>query len=230
VSRRVDGLIIVPAGPDQSYLLSDRRAGLAMVFIDRPPGFLDADVVLSENRGGARVGVRHLLERGHRRVAYLGDMQSISTARERFAGYREALRDAGITVDARLVRHDVRSIDEAAIAARELLTGEPAILPTALFTSQNLITIGAIRALRGLGLQHSVALLGFDEVLLADLLEPGLTVVAQDPAAVGEAAADLLFRRLDGDTGPTQVRVIPTSLIVRGSGEIAARRPVDQAV
>jgi LacI family transcriptional regulator len=221
VSRRVDGLIIVPAGPDQSYLLSERNAGLALVFIDRPPSFLDADAVLAANREGARAGVRHLVEGGHRRVAYLGDLQSISTARERYAGYRAALRDAGVGPDESLVQHGIRSIEAAELATRALLASGSGPVPTALFTSQNLITIGAIKALRGLRQQHSVALVGFDEVLLGDLLEPGLTVVAQDPVAIGEAASELLFRRLDGDTGPTQVRVIPTRLIARGSGEIA---------
>jgi LacI family transcriptional regulator len=228
VSRRVDGLIIVPAGPDQSYLLSERRAGLALVFIDRPPGFLDADAVLAANREGARTGVRHLLEHGHRRVAFLGDMRSISTARDRFVGYGDALRGAGIALDASLVRHEIRSIEQADAVTRELLMGEPGLAPTALFTSQNLITIGAIKALRDLGRQHTVALVGFDDVLLGEFLEPGLTVVAGDPMAVGEAASDLLFRRLDGDTSPTQRRIIPTRLIVRGSGEIPPPAAVGQ--
>ncbi len=221
VSRRVDGLVIAPAATDHSYLVNERRAGLALVFIDRPPSYLDADTVLAANRDGARDGVRHLLEQGHRRVAFLGDMRSISTARERFAGYQDALRDASIGVDAQLVRQDLHSIGAAVSAVTELLSGTVGDAPTALFASQNLVTIGALRALRGLGLQRKVALVGFDEVMLGDLVEPGLSVVAQDPTAMGAAASELLFRRMDGDTGPTQVRVIPTRLILRGSGEIA---------
>jgi LacI family transcriptional regulator len=94
------------------------------------------------------------------------------------------------------------------------------VAPTALFTSQNLVTIGAIHALRLNDLQHLVALVGFDDVELADMLDPGITVVAQDPYAIGRAAAELLFARLDGYAGPTQHRTIPTRLIIRGSGEI----------
>jgi len=176
--------------------------------------------VLAANREGARSGVRHLLEHGHRRIAYLGDLQSISTARERFAGYREALRDADVAEDVRLVRHELHSMEAAEVATRELLGLEPGVAPTALFTSQNLVTVGAVKALRGLARQRSVALVAFDEVLLGDLLEPGLTVVAQDPVLIGEAASELLFLRMDGDAGPTQLRIIPTRLIVRGSGEI----------
>jgi LacI family transcriptional regulator len=224
VSRRVDGLAIVPAASDHSYLANERRAGLAIVFIDRPPSFLDADTVLAANRGGALGGVGHLLQQGHRRIAFLGDMRSISTAQERFAGYRDALEAAGLAEDDRLIRHDLHSIDAAVAAVTDLLSGAPGDSPTALFASQNLLTVGALRALRRLGLQQRVALVGFDEVMLGDLLEPGLTVVAQDPTAMGAAASDLLFRRMDGDTGPTQRRVIPTSLIVRGSGEIPPPR------
>ena len=78
---------------------------------------------------------------------------------------------------------------------------------------------GAVRALRRMGLEHTVALVGFDDFLLADLLSPAVTVVAQDPAAIGRTAAGLLFARIDGDTGPPQCRLVPTTLIRRGSGE-----------
>jgi LacI family transcriptional regulator len=223
VSRRVDGLAIVPAAPDHSYLVSERRAGLALVFVDRPPGYLDADTVLAANRQGARDGVRHLVAQGHRRIAFLGDMRSISTARDRSAGYRDALEEASIPYDERLVRSDLHSIEAAMDAVQELLARPSDAAPTALFGSQNLVTVGALRALRGLGLQQQVALVGFDDLMLGDLLQPGLTAVAQDPTAMGTAAAELLFRRMDGDGGATQLVVIPTRLIERGSGEIAPR-------
>jgi LacI family transcriptional regulator len=224
VSRRVDGLAIVPAATDHSYLVSERRAGLAVVFVDRPPGYLDADTVLAENREGARDGVRHLIAQGHRRIAFLGDMRSISTARDRFAGYRDALREASIDVNERLIRSDLHSIQAGTGAVEELLSGPADVAPTALFGSQNLVTVGALRALRRLELQQRVALVGFDDLMLGDLLQPGLTAVAQDPVAMGTAAAELLFRRMDGDTGATRRVTIPTRLIERGSGEIAPPR------
>jgi LacI family transcriptional regulator len=104
-------------------------------------------------------------------------------------------------------------------AVEELLShADP---PTALFTSQNLSTIGAIRALRRAGLERRIALVGFDDVALADVLEPAISVVAQDPQALGLSAAELLFRRLDGDTSPSVHEVLPVNLIARGSGEIS---------
>jgi LacI family transcriptional regulator len=92
--------------------------------------------------------------------------------------------------------------------------------PTALFTSQNLLTVGAIRALHQLGLQHRVAMVGFDDLILADVLKPGITVIAQDPARIGTIAAERLFSRLDGDTSAEQTVIVPSRLIARGSGEI----------
>jgi LacI family transcriptional regulator len=219
-SRRVDGLIIVPTSHDHSYLLSERRAGTPMVFVDRPPAFLDADSVLTDNQAGARQGVAHLIAHGHRRIGYLGDLATITTAVDRHRGYEEELAANGIEVDPELVRLGVQGIEKAEAATLELLSRPQS--PTALFTSQNLLTIGACRALRRLDLHRRVALVGFDDVLLADLLEPGITVMAQDPATMGRRAAELLFRRLDGDAAPSVHLVVPTQLVARGSGEINA--------
>jgi LacI family transcriptional regulator len=219
-SRRVDGLIIQPSSHDHSYLLAERRVGTAMVFVDRPPAFLDSDAVLTDNAAGARRAVRHLVEHGHRSIGYLGDLRTIATAGERYRGYVEELKEQRIQVEERLVRLDLRGIDKAEAATRELLTGMRP--PSALFAGQNLITIGAFRALRKLDLHRRVALIGFDDFLLADLLEPAITVIAQDPAAIGRKAAEVLFKRLDGDRSPSEHHIVRTRMIVRGSGEIPA--------
>jgi LacI family transcriptional regulator len=218
-SRRVDGLIIQPASHDQSYLLAERKVGTAVVFVDRPPAFVDADAVLTDNADGVRRGVRHLVEHGHRRIAYLGDLHTIATAADRHRGYVDELASRGIDLDESLVRMDVRGIEKAEASVTELLRGSRP--PSAIFTGQNLITIGAFRALRHLDLHRRVALIGFDDILLADLLEPGITVIAQDPGAIGRVAAEVLFRRLDGDRSPTEQHVVPTQMVARGSGEIA---------
>ncbi|TMF40059.1 MAG: LacI family transcriptional regulator [Chloroflexi bacterium] len=223
VSRRVDGLIIQPSSHDHSYLHTERRAGTPVVFVDRPPSFLDADAVVTDNAAGIRGAVRHLVEQGHRRIAYLGDMRSIATAAERHQGYVEELAEQKIGVDATLVRLDLRGIEKAEAAAREVLARPQR--PTAIIAGQNLITIGAFRALRALDLHRRVALVGFDDFLLADLLEPGITVIAQDPAAIGRTAAAVLFRRLDGDRSPSQVHTVRTRMITRGSGEIRPYPP-----
>jgi LacI family transcriptional regulator len=224
VARRVDGLVVVPAGTDHSWLLREREAGVALVFVDRPPRFIDADVVISDNAGGARTATEHLLARGHRRIGFLGDRRWLWTAGERLRGYREALGAAGVPYDEALVRMDLQNVAAARAATRELFAAPDRPTATALFTSQNLVTVGAIEALRDLGLHHEVAIVGFDDVLLADALEPALTVVAQDPAGLGRRAAELLFARLDGEAGPSRRVVLPTTLIERGSGELPPPR------
>jgi LacI family transcriptional regulator len=216
--RRVDGLIIVPASHDHTYLYEERRAGTALVFVDRRARHLDADSVVSDNFGGAAQAVGHLLERGHRRVGFLGDLLSISTAEERLRGYRHALESAGIGIEEQLIRTELRDSDAAARSVGEMLAfPEP---PTAFFTGQNLLTIGGVHALRQAGVERDVALIGFDDISLADMLDPAVSVVAQDPQALGQIAADQLFRRLDGDEGPAVHQVVPVTLVERGSGEI----------
>ena len=217
-SRRVDGLIIQPSSQDHSYLLAERKEGTAIVFVDRPPAFFDADTVLTDNVEGVRRGVRHLIAHGHRRIGYLGDLHTIATASMRHQGYLEELAAHGIDVDEKIVQLDRHGVESAEAAALDMFSRQRP--PTALFTSQNLITIGAFRGLRKLSMHNRVALVGFDDFLLADLLEPGITVIAQDPVAIGRAAAEGLFRRLDGDHSPSIHLVVPTRLITRGSGEV----------
>jgi LacI family transcriptional regulator len=218
IQRRVDGLIIAPAGDDHSYLADEMRMGTALVFVDRPPRYLAADAVTSANRTGTAQGVRYLIKHGHRRVAYLGAPWSIATERERFAGFQDAMGGANLEIDNNLIRHDLHTIEMATAAATELLTGPKP--PTALFSGQNLVTIGTVQALRAAGAQHRIALIGFDDFPLAELLEPGIAVIAQDPASIGKLATELLFQRINGETAPVQDYVLPTRLIERASGAI----------
>ena len=218
-ARSVDGLIVMPYAGDQTHLDRERRSGLKLVFVDRAPSDVEADAVVCDNRRGAANGVRHLLAHGHRRVAFLGDRAHLATGRERHAGYVQALTEAGEPVRPEYCVFDLRTIDAADAAATALLAlPEP---PTALFSGQNVVSIGALRALRRAGAHRRVALVGFDDFALADLIEPAVTVVAQDTYEIGNRAAALLFARIDGHDGPFAYEVVPTRLIVRGSGELA---------
>ncbi|MFI7635744.1 LacI family DNA-binding transcriptional regulator [Nonomuraea sp. NPDC049400] len=213
-ARRVDGLIVVPAGEDHTYLRPELEAGTPVVFADRPPGAgIDVDTVLADNAGGAMEAIRHLMSHGHRRIAFLGDAPGIFTAAERLKGYREAL---GGLFDERLVSMRPPALEAVrADLARMFALDDP---PSALFTGNGRYTVTALRALDG----QRVALVGFDDFELADLLHPRVSVVAQDPAWMGRVAAELLFRRLRGDAGPPEHIELPVRLIARGSGELLA--------
>ncbi len=215
--RRVDGLIVTTISSEHGYLQAEREQGLPIVFVDRPPIGLVADAVITNNYEAAVEATRHLLAAGHRRIVHLGDELVISTARDRHRGFTDAMAAAGLGDSARHV-DDLRSEDEALEAVRRLMDEpEP---PTALFTSQNLVTLGALRALHQLDRQDQVAQVGFDDFMLADLMRPGVTVLAQDPIKIGTLAAERIFARLDGDTTPEETVVVPARLIARGSGEI----------
>jgi LacI family transcriptional regulator len=217
--RSVDALLIVPAGDDHRYLLAELRAGTPIVFLDRPPGGVRVDTVLLDNVGGARAGVAHLLGHGHERIAFVGDLPQLHTARERLAGYRDALSDAGVAVREELVRAGSHDAAGAARAVSALLGLPAARRPTALFCANNRNTIGALRALRAA--PRPLAVVGFDDFELADMLPTPVTVVRHAPEEMGALAAEMAYARLDGDGGPPQWRVMPCELVVRGSGEVA---------
>ena len=218
ISRRVDGLIDVPAGRDQSYLQIEKHSGTPMVFVDRPPSLLDADSVLTANFEGARRGVQHLIDHGHERIAYLGDLETITTAVDRLAGYRDALDRAGLEFDASIVKQNLRASFEAERFTNELMASD--YPPSAIFASQNLISIGVMQALHQAGLQNTIALVGFDDIPMVDLITPGLTAIIQDVSGLGKVAAEMLFDRIDGKQRESQHRVLDVALVVRGSGEI----------
>lgn len=217
-NRRADGMLLMSAGPDHRFVRQSVGAGMPIVFVDRPPSGLDADTVIVDNREASRAAIHHLADHGHRRIAVLGERLTRATNRDRYEGFRQATAEIGLRVPAEYVAHDLRTpqrVDDA--VERMLALPDP---PTAIFSGQNDIAVATVRALQRRGMEHRTALVGFDDFPLADLLRPRVTVVAQDPTAMGRLATEILFRRLAGDDGPAEYRVIPTRLLARGSGEI----------
>ncbi|KAA2264221.1 LacI family transcriptional regulator [Solihabitans fulvus] len=217
-SRRVDGMIVMAVGGHQDALQQERERGTPMVLVDRPPTFANTDSVTTTNRESTREAVLLLASLGHRRIGFLGDRQALWTSQQRYTGYLEGLAHAGLTLREDLVMTDLRGPDAAEAATATLL--DLAQPPTALFTAQNLLTLGAMRTLRDRRLHHRIALIGFDDFPLADMLEPSVTVIRQDVPAIGRTAAELILARIEGDQAPVVHAVIPALLISRGSGEI----------
>ncbi|MFJ1751713.1 LacI family DNA-binding transcriptional regulator [Kitasatospora sp. NPDC088134] len=209
LARRAAALLVVPADGGEASAAA-RAAGVPLVYLDRPGP--DADCVVSSNRAGARAGVAHLLAAGHRRIGFLGDLPaSMYTRRERLAGWREALAAAELPAPDDLVA-GARTVAGAERAALALLAlPEP---PTALFASNVNAATGALLALGRAG-RRDVALLSFDDLPLAEVLDPPLSAVAQDPARLGATAARLALARLDGDTTPPRTETVPTRLVLR---------------
>ncbi|WP_410813379.1 LacI family DNA-binding transcriptional regulator [Micromonospora sp. 067-2] len=219
LERRVRALVIASAAAEHGHLASEHRHGIPFIFVDRPPVNLTADVVLLDNHDGARQAGAHLVAAGHRRIGVIGDLSRLTTNRDRVAGFARAMATAGISDWADFLVENAHDVAAAERAVRELLGRTSP--PTALFTTNNRITNGALRALRG----HTAppALIGFDDLDLGELL--GVSVIAHDTEQMGQRAAQLLLDRINGDAGPARRAVIPTRLLARGSGE---RSPVDR--
>ncbi|WP_327087566.1 LacI family transcriptional regulator [Nonomuraea sp. NBC_01738] len=207
-ARRPNALILAPIAASQDYLLPEIADGLPVCAIDRPAHGLAADAVLSDNAGGMAAAVRHLHAHGHRRIGYLGDDPAVFTSRERVAGFRAAMAAHGLAVPGHEVRLGAPNPGWAATSLDTVLGGPDPV--TALITANNRMTAEVLKLRRDLP-----ALVAFDDLELAELLTPGLTVVAQDPEAIGNAAMDLLAAPAGQ---PREVRV-PVRLIPRGSAE-----------
>jgi LacI family transcriptional regulator len=215
-ARRVDGMLVVPAGAQHGYLVPEMRAGTPVVFLDRPPGDIRADTVLVDNLGGTVAAVTHLARHGHRRIAFLGDRPDIFTAAERLRGYREGCARAGVRYDERLIVLRTPTRESVADAVARLLSGRNRA--TAVIAGNNRVTVHLLRALAHVTPRPAVV--GFDDFELADLLDPPVTVVAHDVGRLGEAAAELLFARIHGEDSPPRKVVLPVRLVPRGSGEV----------
>lgn len=218
LGRRVDGMVLTPIARSQAYVIPEHSRDMPLVFIDREPVGIEADAVVTDNAAGSARAAAHLLKHGHTKLAHLGDRPDIQTARERRRGFMEELGRAGVATASVPLRDGLHDEESARLAAHELLAAENP--PTAIFSSQNLVTFGVMRALKERGESHRVALVGFDDFTLADMVEPGITVIAQHPERIGKLAAERLLARMDGDVAAPQTYVVPSELIERGSGEL----------
>ncbi|HEX5906203.1 MAG TPA: LacI family DNA-binding transcriptional regulator [Propionibacteriaceae bacterium] len=214
LGRQIVGLISTPVAADQSYLMR-WRSRTAIVFIDRAPSNITADTVVEDDHGGGYAATAHLIEHGHRRIGFIGDSSSIATTAGRLNGYNAALADAGIVENQRFVSLGAMSSGEAAEATRNLLSQRDA--PTALFSSNARCSIGVVPALQESD-RTDIALVGYGDFPLASALRPALTVIDQNPDALGKAAGRRLFQRLDNPAGRWKRRmVLPVQLLLRDS-------------
>ena len=218
LKRQVQGLICCPVSSDQSYLQRWQER-TPIVFFDREPQRLLADAVVEDDLGGAARMTRHLLDHGHRRIAFLGDNALLSTVALRLDGYRAALADADVAADATLIH--LRVVSPADVEAALAQLRRLADPPTAIFSSNGRLSMQVVAALRPMEWTDA-ALVSFGDFPMARFLDPPITVMDQDPVAVGHAAAEQLFGRIDGNQdGPARRTVLPVDLIERASCAIA---------
>jgi LacI family transcriptional regulator len=215
-SQRVGGILMAMAGTGADY--GRRVAALVKapaVLIDRTNPVLKFDAVTVDNGRGTRAAIEHLAAQGRRRIGIVLGPKGVSTSEERLAGYGEALLAHGMAVDPRLVRFGYFRQSEGFAAAQSLIAEER---PDAIFAVNNLMAIGALRAIAAAGLScpGDIAVACFDDFEWAEVCEPRITTVAQPTEEIGRAAVSLLFERIRG-TAPKAPRrlVLPTRLIGR---------------
>ena len=219
IAHRVEGAVIAPVS-DRSATHLRRLAefGVPFVLIDRRIPGVDCDVVLGDSSSGARQLVEHLVSLGHRRIGFIVESDDVSTARDRRAGYEAALKAAGIALDPALVAHAAPDPSGGSAGMSRLLELEER--PTAVFTVNNLVALGAIEAVRAAGLEvpDDVALVCFDDIEYASRLYPFLTAMEQPAQTFGTLGTQLLLERIEG-RGPERRHevVLPGEFIIRKS-------------
>jgi diguanylate cyclase (GGDEF)-like protein len=213
----VDGVIVLLNAVTTDYLRTYRETGRPVVIIsDSPPGFA-CPIVLPDNRGGAQQATRHLIEHGHRRIAFVGALRQ-QDVQERFDGYRQTLLEFGITPDPKLFfSADGMQQSDGEVAGRAMLAaGLPS---TAVVTGNDLNAVGLIRSLTAAGLDVPTdqAVIGFDDTEVGAYLTPGLTSVRQNVEDIGGRAAELAIRMIGKEDVATGYHQVATSLTVRES-------------
>jgi LacI family transcriptional regulator len=224
--RMVDGFIIATAGetPELRALVDGGRRPVVM--IDRQVEGLDTDAVVIDNAEATREAVQHLIAAGHRRIGLITGRRSLSTGRDRYAGYRQALAGAGIPFEPSLVGSAHFGADDGHKAAKRLLSlGER---PTAIFACNNLSGLGLMRAIHdaGLACPDDIAVACFDDFDWAEVFHPRLTTVAQPTQAIGVQAMMMLLERLRDETAralPPRIVRLRAHLNVRDSSGPPAR-------
>lgn len=214
--RHVDGLIIMTNGPDDGTLARNINPNDAIVLIDEDVSGVTVPKVFVENRHGGYIATKCLIDAGHRRIAHIGGPDALFSAVERRDGYLDAMREAGLSPDPAFIRQGNYAREFGKAAMSELLAGPER--PTAVFAGSDFIAVGVLQAAREAGLQlpDDLSLVGFDDMMFADLLAPALTTVRQPTADLGRAGLATLLAIINKETPPSVTR-LPVTLIERQS-------------
>jgi LacI family transcriptional regulator len=216
-AERAAGIIIASTNENEAAIRRSLDLGMAIVAVDRHITSVPTDSVVVDNESAAHAAVTHLIRLGHQRIAIIGGPPDAGTARDRQRGYERAMHEARLPVRDELVcQGDFRETGGLVMTRRLLDLADP---PSAIFTVNNLTTIGALGALRerGVAVPASLSIVGFDDIPTGELVVPPLTAVQQPTYQLGVQAAQLLVRRLREPEAPIREVVLAATLVVRGS-------------
>lgn len=224
IQRRVDGLILVPTYAPDIKVIED--AGFSTVCFDRPikrNGIAGSGIatVVGDNYGGAKAATEHLIQQGYKRILCISQDPKLYSSQQRVRAYRDAVRKAGLPS---LVE---REVQDAAVVEAALLPYLKSAEPIdAIFSTKNSTTIYVYQYLRknGYRIPKTVALIGYDDFMLADTLEPSISVVRQPVTKIGTRAAELLFQQMETGNQSHETEILGVELVLRASSGVAAAR------
>ena len=213
------GLIVIPSNFSDltAQAESYRRAGTGVVCVDRLPRDWAGDSVTANNEEGALEATRHLIQMGHKKLAMIVGPQHLTNAKDRLKGFKRAIREAKLQVSPEYIQET--TFDKQGGYIKTLLLLRLIPRPTAIFAGNDMIALGALRAIREVGLRcpEDVSLMGFDDLDLAEATHPALSSVSQSGYQLGTTAAYILIERLHGDKSPSKHMILKTSLSLRNS-------------
>jgi LacI family transcriptional regulator len=215
--HNVEGVVLMGLDPEDAEVRRLVRSELPTVGVDVDLEGPATTYVISDNLDGASRAVRHFQSIGHRRIATITGMLETRTGADRLRGYRQALQACGLAYRDEYVAYGDFYVESGRRAMADLLAlDEP---PTAVFAASDMMALGAIRAAgdAGLGVPADLSVIGFDDIQLADHMNPPLTTVRQDKAGLGAAAGSALVRLVDGEESSVPSTVLPVELVRRGS-------------
>ena len=216
-SEAIDGLIAAPARENDPQLKKMVREGLPVVCVDRGLESEDVDIVLVDNREGAFKAVDYLIESGYKRIAFISGLITIPTSRQREAGYRDAHIRHRLPLDETLIKHGDSKYESGKRLCRELLSmPDP---PDGIFAGNNLITLGALETIHSMGLRipQDIAIIGFDDMVWSNSLNPPISAVRQPAWEIGKRAGELLIQRIEEPGRPFIQMILGTELMKRSS-------------
>lgn len=217
IQRRVAGMIVTPQKLDYSFL---KEKNFPTVFIDRSPNKYKADVVRIDDEYGAKIVTNHLINQGHKRIAYFTDDLKIKTSQLRFTGYKAALQDAGIKFDDKITYLKVQTNENLDKVLTDLMAlNNP---PTAIFSSNAETSIYLVVSIHKMEL-IDIAFVSFDEFTLAASVQPSITVLDHSAESIAREATLILFEKIDGIGRKPRDYIIPLKIVPRGSGEVPVR-------
>lgn len=218
VNKQVDGVIIIPQGDIAGYIREQLKKNIPLVLVDRALEGVECDTILVDNMNASYNAVEHLITKGHRNIGIIRGPDYIFTSIERLKGYIRVHEDYSMKIDESLVKKGNNDVESGYACLNELL--DLKVPPTAVYVTNYEMTLGAIMALneRNVRVPDELSIVGFDNLHLAGIVKPSLTIVVQPMEQIGEVAANTMLRRLRGDMSnyPSMVR-LKTELMINQS-------------